>query len=182
MSLHKKVAVTIDQIANILLAGLCITVVCVVLTAIFFRYVLNHSLFWSDELVRYLFVWLTLLGASVVLREREHIRVEYFVEKLPLRMRRVIEMATLAGVCLFQAAMVVLGFLWVWSTRGTYTSALQWPLNLLFYAALPSSAVLGVWYAFRRLIRGEFAEKEPIEEVGEEIALSSPDGGASWQS
>ena len=56
-------------------------IVTIVLAAVFFRYVINHSLPWSDEAARYLFVWLTLLGSSAVLRERAHIRVEY--EDLP---------------------------------------------------------------------------------------------------
>lgn len=182
MNLANKFTTILDRIADALLIGLTTSVVSIVLLAVFFRYVLNHSLFWSDELVRYLFVWFTLIGASVTLREREHIRVEYFVEKLPLRMRRNVEIATLAGVCIFQAAMAVLGTLWVMSTQGTYTSALQWPLNLFFYAALPCSAVLGFWYTLRRLLRSEFSEKESIEEMEEEIGLSSSGRGTKWES
>ncbi len=169
----------IDRIADALLAGLSASVVCIVLAAVFFRYVLNHSLSWSDELVRYLFVWFTLLGAAVALREREHIRVEYFVEKLPLRARRVIEAAMLVCVCLFQAALVVLGALWAWSTRGSVTSALQWPLSLLFYAALPCTAALGFWFSLRRLLRGEFAERDA---VADELAPLITKGGAPWES
>lgn len=166
-----------NRVADILLVVLSATIVLIVLLAVFFRYILNHSLFWSDELVRYLFVWFTLIGASVTLREREHIQVEYFVGKLPLRMRNRVEMITLAGVFVFYAAMLVLGGLWVWSARGSYTSALQWPLNLLFYAALPCSAALGCWYALRRLLRGEFSEKQPLEDLAEEIAPESLKGG-----
>jgi TRAP-type C4-dicarboxylate transport system permease small subunit len=70
----------------------------------------------------------------------------------------------LAGVCAFQLMLTVLGFMWVWSTRGTYTSALQWPLNLFFYAALPCTSALGVWYTLRRLRRGEYAENDVTAE------------------
>jgi len=70
----------------------------------------------------------------------------------------------LAGVCAFQLMLTVLGFMWVWSTRGTYTSALQWPLNLFFYAALPCTSALGVWYTLRRLRHGEYAENDVTAE------------------
>jgi TRAP-type C4-dicarboxylate transport system permease small subunit len=70
----------------------------------------------------------------------------------------------LIGVGLFHGALVILGGCWVWSTRGSYTSALQWPLNLFFYAALPCSAALALWYAIRRLIRGEFSETASVSE------------------
>jgi len=152
------------------LAGLGAGLVGLVLVSVFCRYVLNQSLSWSDEVVRYLFVWFTLFGTAVTLREREHIRVEYFVEKLPAGPRRAVEIAMLAGVCLFHVALVVLGLMWVWSTRGTYTSALQWPLNLFFYAALPCTSALGVWYTLRRLRRGEYAENDvTAEELAEAL-------------
>jgi len=41
--------------------------------------------------VRYLFVWFTLWGAALVLRDRRHIRGEYFVEHLPAGVRRRVE-------------------------------------------------------------------------------------------
>ena len=66
-----------------MLVGLFSLILVIILVAVFFRYVVNHSLFWSDEVVRYLFVWFTLLGAALVLRDRRHIRVEYFVEQMP---------------------------------------------------------------------------------------------------
>ncbi len=152
----------LDRLADTLLATLSAGIICIVLAAVFFRYVLNHSLSWSDEMVRYLFVWFTMLGAAVTLREREHIRVDFFVEKLSARHRRWAEVAMLACVSIFHAALMVLGICWVWSTRGSYTSALQWPLNLFFYAALPCSAALSLWYAVRRLIHGEFVEDDGV--------------------
>ena len=153
-----------DRAADGVLAALGALLTGIVLVAVFFRYVLNQSISWSDELVRYLFVWFTLLGAAVTLREREHIRVEYFVEHLPPRARRLVGRLMLAGVVCFQAAAAALGCAWVWETRGSYTSALRWPLNLLFYAALPVSAVLGLWYAVRRAWRGEWTEREAVAE------------------
>ncbi len=162
-----------DRAGDILLIGLNAVMVAIVLGAVFFRYVLNDSLSWSDELVRYLFVWFSLVGSALVLREREHIRVEYFVEKFPPRLRRGVEVAMAAGVCLFHAALTVLGGLWVWETRGTVTSALQWPLNLFFYAALPVASLLSLAYALRRLRRGEFTERD----TSDRTPAADADGG-----
>jgi len=147
-----------DSAADLVLVLLLAAIVVIALLAVFYRYVLNHSLVWSDEVVRYLFVWFTLLGAAITLREREHMRVEYFAELLPPGPRRFVELVMLVGVLLFYLAMLVLGFMWVHQTQGTSTSALKWPLNWFFYAALPVSAALGAWYALRRLQSGQYAE------------------------
>ena len=156
-----------DSAADLVLVVLSTAMLVIALLAVFCRYVLNHSLVWSDEVVRYLFVWFTLLGAAIALRDREHIRVEYFVELLPTGLRRFVELVMLVGVLLFYLAMLVLGFMWVCQTRGTSTSALKWPLNWFFYAALPASAVLGVWYSLRRLKSGQYSELDAtVDESG----------------
>ncbi len=175
MSSVKTNRTAVDRAADALLIGLSAALVSIMLAAVYFRYALNRSLSWSDEVVRYLFVWFTLLGAAVAVREREHIRVDYFVEKLPPSLRRAAEAFSLAGVCLFQAGLTVLGAGWVWSTRGSLTSALQWPLNLLFYAALPCSTLLGLWYAVRRLVGGAYSERDAA--AGERFPAG--DGGGA---
>ena len=156
-----------DRLANNLTALLLGTIVIISLLAVFFRYVMNDSLYWSDEIVRYLFVWLTMLGAVIVFRDRQHIRVLYFLTLLPDKLRHVLEMMSLVLTILFFLAMTVLGFLWVFETRASLTSTLQWPLNWFFYAALPLTSLTGVLCGIRRLVRGEFGELEQLEEIGQ---------------
>jgi TRAP-type C4-dicarboxylate transport system permease small subunit len=140
------------------LVGLFCIILAIILVAVFFRYVVNQSLFWSDEVVRYLFVWFALLGAALVLRDRRHIRVEFFVEHMPRGLRRAVEIGGLMLILVFNVFLVVAGFLWVHQTAGTYTPALSLPLNWIFYAALPLTAALCCYFAVRRLMAGQYAE------------------------
>jgi len=157
-AVRRRIQDTLDRAADGVLLLLSLLLVGIVLLAVFFRYVLGHALYWSDEVVRYLFVWFTLLGAAICVRQREHIRVEYFAEKLPPRVQRVLQCGLLWVVCGFQVVMVWIGFAWVWSVRGSLTSAFQWPLNWCFYAALPVGMLLAAAYSLRRLRRAEFTE------------------------
>jgi len=50
------------------------------------RYLFAHSFTWSEELVRYSFVWFTLLGASYAVRENGHIVVDGILHILPKKM------------------------------------------------------------------------------------------------
>lgn len=54
-----------------------------VLLQVFFRYVLNESLFWAEELVRGLMVWGVMISSALVAASRGHIRVEVLELMLP---------------------------------------------------------------------------------------------------
>jgi len=144
--------------ADWLLVGLFSLILAIILLAVFFRYVVNHSLFWSDEVVRYLFVWFILLGAALTLRDRRHLRVEYFVEHLSPKVRRAAECVSLLLIAAFSVFLSVAGVMWVKETQGTYTSALGLPLNIIFYAALPVASIMSGWYAMKRFKCGQFSE------------------------
>jgi len=156
------------SLADWLLVAVFSAILVIILLAVFFRYVVNHSLFWSDEVVRYLFVWFTLLGAALVLRDRRHIRVEFFVEHMPDSLRRVVEIIGLVLILAFNVFLVIAGFSWVYQTSGAYTPALGLPLNWIYYAALPLTAILCCYFAVQRFIAGQYAELE----VGQDEELT----------
>lgn len=65
----------------LLVLGLVMTMV--ILLQVFARYVIYLPLPWSEELARYLMIWLGMLGSVVALRRGRHIGVRVFVDKLP---------------------------------------------------------------------------------------------------
>lgn len=95
---------------------------------IFARYVLNHSLFWSEELARYLFIYLVFLGAAIVLRRGGHIQVSFFVERLPPRLQR--------GVAVV-VDLLLLGFAGIVFTQSVRLAAMVW--------TVPTAALLIPW-------------------------------------
>jgi len=54
----------------------------VMLLGVFFRYALDNSLYWSDELALVLFVWATFLSIATAYRHGRHIAIDQFVLKL----------------------------------------------------------------------------------------------------
>jgi TRAP-type C4-dicarboxylate transport system permease small subunit len=55
----------------------------VVFAQFFTRYVLNDSLAWTEEIARYLLMWVTFIGAAIAMRRRTHIGVEVLEHFLP---------------------------------------------------------------------------------------------------
>ncbi|MBO8162157.1 MAG: TRAP transporter small permease [Brevibacillus sp.] len=45
---------------------------------------------WSEELIRYLIIWLTFIGGSICVRKGEHVGIELLPEFLPNRFKRVL--------------------------------------------------------------------------------------------
>lgn len=58
-----------------------------ILLGVFFRYVLVKPLPWSEDLGRYLMIWMALFGVGVVMQNKAHVAVTIGVEKMPLRVR-----------------------------------------------------------------------------------------------
>src|ERR1051325_6153230 len=57
--------------------------VVLVFTNVVLRYIFNSGIATSEELSRWLLVWLTFLGAIVALREHAHLGVDTLVRALP---------------------------------------------------------------------------------------------------
>lgn len=126
----------------------------VVITAqIVWRYVFNDSLTWTEELARYLFVWITFVGAALAIRDGTHIRVALVIDRLPARVRRWLDVAQLVLVVFFLCLLVGLGFQWVWVNTDAVTPALGLPLAYVCYAALPLASLWGIFHACRRFAR-----------------------------
>jgi len=114
----------LDRVTLLLLTVLLL----VVGAQIFARYVLNHSLFWSEELARYLFIYLVFLGAAIVLRRGGHIQVSFFVDQLPPRLRR--------GVAVL-GDLLLLGFAGIVFIQSVRLAAMVW--------TVPTAALLIPW-------------------------------------
>ena len=77
---------------------------------VFFRYALNHSLFWSEAFARVCLVWLTFLGATIAYKRKAHLGVNYFVKKLPLTAQNMSKGFVKIFSLFFFAILVIFGF------------------------------------------------------------------------
>jgi TRAP-type C4-dicarboxylate transport system permease small subunit len=129
-----------------LAAGL---LVCVVLQ-VFYRYVLEDSLVWSDELARFCFVWSSLLAASVVVGRGDHFTIPILVDLLPARLRAATERLCLLLFIAFTVIIIVYGAQWSWRMRNAVSPVLQVPQGLV-YAILPLAAFHMLLHLIARL-------------------------------
>ncbi|WP_158736808.1 TRAP transporter small permease [Alteribacillus sp. YIM 98480] len=82
LQLLAKLRTTINQAVEYFTILLVITMVVIVAAQVFYRFVLSNSLGWSEELARFLFIWIIFLGSEIGLRKKAHIAVDSVLRML----------------------------------------------------------------------------------------------------
>jgi TRAP-type C4-dicarboxylate transport system permease small subunit len=70
-----------------LASALVVALVTIMGVQVFFRYVLNDSLIWTEEVCRYILLWMTFLFAGVAFQRGEMVSLEIIVGRFPGRSR-----------------------------------------------------------------------------------------------
>jgi len=70
---------------------ICVTLLAlmsiIIVVQVFFRYVLQNSLQWSEEIARYMFIWLIYIGISYGVKTDKHIAVDAVYSFLPKKVK-----------------------------------------------------------------------------------------------
>lgn len=96
-----------------LLAAACVAALAIMfvlgLATVFFRFVVQSSLAFPEELILYLFVWITFLGSAITLRRNAHAAIGIFVSWLPDVARRIALLTATVTSGLFFLILIVKG-------------------------------------------------------------------------
>lgn len=142
MNYIDKLSRTVNRGIEFLLFALGLSMAVIVALQVFSRYVLNHSIFWSEELARYLLVWLTFLGSSTAYRRRVHPGIDLLYMRLSGGMRKIARVIVhLVSMALF-GIMIYHGCMFAYFVRLQISPALYLPKWVIFSIIPVSGAVL----------------------------------------
>ena len=105
------------------------------------RYVFAYAVEGLDEVPRYLFVWLVMVGAAAAMQRGEHTSLQYFRQRLPPRGQALAAVVTEAAGILLFLSLVKTSFVLVPNSQLQSSAGLGLPLGYV-YAAVPVGAVL----------------------------------------
>jgi TRAP-type C4-dicarboxylate transport system permease small subunit len=112
----------------------------VIIAQVFFRYVVGSSISWSEELARYLMIWMALAGASVALRQGAHVGVTLLVERLGPGIRPWVLLLGKAVIAVFLFVMiregVTLGAFFASQKSPALEISMLWAYSGFFVAGL----------------------------------------------
>ena len=135
----------------ILVMTTCIFII--VLFTVFSRYLFNYVASWSEEVPRYLLVWIGFLGAALAVRQDEHIGFDYVFNKLPPTGQKILALLLNLGIVIIGLIMLVYGIDFVKQFGGDWMESIPYT-NIWFYSSLPVSGALILLYVLREQIRG----------------------------
>ena len=131
--------------------ALTIAIFTIVVLAVIFRYGFGQAVSWTEEVPRYLLIWVSFLGAAVCVLKREHVGFDVLFNALPKKVRRVL------GVFL---SLLIFGFGWIVFRYGIvfvqdFGSDLMETIpytNHWYYPAMPISGFLIMLYSLKIMV------------------------------
>ena len=138
----------LDRVLGLALVFIMTVMVINVVWQVFSRYVLGTPSSFTDELARFLMIWIGVLGAAYVAGRNGHVSIDVLArrgsDKTQKRLRQIVRIAIIL-FCLL--AMVVGGLRLVYVTYvlDQYSPALGLPLAMV-YLVIPISGLLIIYY------------------------------------
>ena len=123
----------------------------VVIASVVARYALGQAVSWTEEVPRYLLIWVSFLGAAVCVLKREHVGFDVLLNALPKTFRRGV--STVISLMTFGFGWVMLryGIDFVRDFGGDLMETIPYK-NYWYYPAMPVAGALIMVFALKVLV------------------------------
>lgn len=126
-----------------------VIVVCVMVTVgtmqVFWRYVLKSSLFWSEEIMRYLNIWTIFLGVSLGIPRKLHVAIEALLNCLKDTAKKRVTLIIHSIGVIFFVLLIYIGTRFTLFNVHQLSPAVRVPMSMV-YAAIPIGGILSLLF------------------------------------
>jgi TRAP-type C4-dicarboxylate transport system permease small subunit len=133
---------------TVMMAVMTITII----IQVFLRYIFSYSLSWSEEVARYLMIWVAFLGGSLALKKGLHLGVELVVSRLHQGVKRWVLLFSQLLIFLFLLSLTIGGTTLTWAVRDQSSPALLFSMSLAYLSA-PVGGLFMAIQSFHLLIK-----------------------------
>jgi TRAP-type transport system small permease protein len=148
----------LDRLANGLVAVVrlvCIAfaaaIFVIVIVAVVARYGFGQAVSWTEEVPRYLLIWVSFLGAAACVLKREHVGFDVILNALPRPLRRATSTAISLMIFGFGAVMLRYGIDFVRDFGGDLMETIPFK-NYWYYPAMPVAGALMMVFALKVMV------------------------------
>lgn len=119
---------------------------------VFTRFILNNPSKYTEELLRYMLIWLTMLGVPYAYGKERHLSINLFTKDFGPKGDRITKiLIELLITFLSIFVMIAGGWMVTANSAGQISPALHLPMQV-YYMCVPVSGVLMVVYSVTRLV------------------------------
>jgi TRAP-type C4-dicarboxylate transport system permease small subunit len=143
----------IDKFLEIILIVLVALMTINVLWQVASRYITSNPSSVTEELARFLLVWLGLLGGAYVSGKQKHLAIDLLLTKMRGAKKMYFNIVIQVLIVAFAAFVLIVGgsrMVYVTLVLGQKTAALQIPMAFV-YGAIPVSGLLIMYYAIHQI-------------------------------
>ena len=150
----KKLCEVLDRVLKSLLVFIFGLLLVVTVWQIVSRYVLASPSAFTEEVARYLLIWVSMLGAAYVFRLRMNIGLDLVTRKLSGTIKRLTERAALIAAALFAVLILIVGgarLVELTASMNQVSAVLGIEISLV-YLVIPVSGVFILIYTLEQII------------------------------
>jgi TRAP-type C4-dicarboxylate transport system permease small subunit len=124
---------------------------------IFFRYILNNPVGWSEEVIITTWLWTVLWGAAFILSEKEEIRFDIIYSTLSERARRICTVITGVALIFLYGVSLPAAYAYVSFMKVERSAYLHVPINYMYsvYLIFAVASIARYAWLVYQAIRGE---------------------------
>lgn len=152
-----NVASMLGKILRLALALLMTAMVASVVWQVLSRYLFVVPAAWTEELARFLLVWIGMLGAAYAYRQGSHLGIDLLANKLTDPGKQTLHLVVHIVCVLLAASVLVIGgsalVAMTWELR-QYSAAMGLPIAYV-YSVIPASGLLICLFGVESVIRGK---------------------------
>lgn len=126
------------------------------------RYLFNFPIMWTDEIGRYTYIWIVYLGSAVAFKNRGHLIVDVFTQKMPYRIQYYLNLFFHIVIILFLFLVFSFGLQYTKNNMGNpaYSTSI---ISLgIAYASVPVGALLMITNIIRTIFE-DSKKREGVE-------------------
>ena len=150
-----RLKTAVDRVIAALTVVMMISLVICVVWQVFSRYVLNQPSTLTDEMARFLMIWVGLLGAAYTVGAQRHLSIDLLAMSLSGRKQAVLQLLVNLLILSFAGLVIVTGGLkLIEKTLSTaqVSAAMQIPMGYVYFI-LPLSGAVMMFYALNFIIQ-----------------------------
>lgn len=146
-----KTEKTITRLLEGFIAFCLLFIVIVIMTLVVLRYVFNTTIIGANEFIVILFIYTSAIGAAIIIGKKEHIAINYFIDKLPPSLRKIIDIINFILIGFINGVMIWYSVQWI-NITGNYLTAILKIQQAYAQIIVPIGCGIAILYCIYHII------------------------------